>query len=156
MSKSPYSKNLIKVPLLEISHPMEDAVSGRQNPTQTYMSNRLVPGCDTYVEFSWIWDMPTPNPYIPEHTHDFDEIVIHIGSDADNPEDLGAEIEYVMDGEKLTIDKTSAIFIPKGVKHGPLTWKRVDRPHLEMAIILGSGDVNIETPGGDQAKIKKG
>jgi hypothetical protein len=148
MGNSQYRNNLVKIPLLELGHPAGDAVSGRQNPTQTYMSDPLVPGSNTYVEFSWIWDIPDPNPYIPEHTHNYDEIVIHIGSDSNNPEDLGAEIEFGMDGETLIIDKTSALFIPKGVRHGPLNWKRVDRPHLEMAIVLGTGDPNKAAPGG--------
>jgi hypothetical protein len=92
-----------------------------------------------YLEVGWIWDMPTPNPHIHEHSHSFDEIVLHIGSDPDNPEDLGGEIEYVMAGEPLVFNKTSALFVPAGVKHGPLTWKKFSRPHLEMAIMIGTG-----------------
>jgi hypothetical protein len=149
MAEPKYLKNLVKVPLLELGAP--GTVTGRQQKTMTYMSNKLVPGSNTYIEFSWTWAMPNPNPFIPEHVHkDYDEIVIHIGSDPDNPQDLGAEIEFVLDGEKLVIDKTSALFVPKGVPHGPLTWKRVDRPHLEMAIVLGTGELDEALPGGEE------
>lgn len=66
-----------------------------------------MPVCNTYVEFGWIWEMPDPNPHIFEHTHNFDEIVLHIGSDPHNPEDLGGEIEYMVGGQRFVFDKTS-------------------------------------------------
>jgi hypothetical protein len=147
-----YGKYLIKKPVREVDVTLKGGVKGRGYPTMTYMSNDLVPGCNMYIEFGWIWDMPEPNPHILEHSHDYDEIVLHIGSDPDNPEDLGAEIEFVVGGEPLKIDKTSALFVPKGVKHGPLTWKRVDRPHIQMAMILGAGTLAESAPGGYSGK----
>jgi len=151
MAKSKYGRFLIKKPDYEVD---VEEVKGRQRPTMTYMSNDLVPENDVYLEFGWIWDMPEPNPHIHEHSHDYDEIVLHIGSDPDNPEDLGAELEFVVGGEPLKIDKTSALFIPKGVRHGPLTWKRVDRPHIEMAIVLGGGTLSRAAPGGGKGAKK--
>ena len=144
-----YGKYLIKKPAREVG---AEEIKGRQHPTMTYMSSDLVPENDVYLEFGWIWDIPEPNPHIHEHSHDYDEIVLHIGSDPDNPEDLGAEIEFVVGGEPLIINKTSALFVPKGVKHGPLTWKRVDRPHIQMAIVLGGGTLARAAPGGDKGK----
>jgi hypothetical protein len=144
-----YGKYLVKKPAREVGG---GKIKGRQHPTMTYMSSDLVPECKVYLEFGWIWDMPEPNPHIFEHSHDYDEIVLHIGSDPGNPEDLGAEIEFVVGGEPLKIDKTAAIFVPKGVKHGPLTWKRVDRPHIQMAIVLGGGTLSQAAPGGNKGK----
>ena len=138
-------KYLVRKPIREVG--LGSKTTGRQIPSQTYMSNALVPGSNTYIEFSWIYDMPNPNPHIPEHVHNYDEIVIHIGNDAKNPQDLGGEIEYCYDGQPLVFDTTTALFIPRGVKHGPLTWKKVTRPHLEMAIILGCGDFDKAAPG---------
>jgi len=148
MAESKYGKYLIKKPIYEVGVTSGRGVKGRHSPTMTYMSNELVPGCNMYIEFGWIWDMPVPNPHIFEHSHDYDEIVLHIGSDPNNPEDLGAEIEFVVGGEPLIVDKTSALFVPKGVKHGPLTWKRVDKPHLQMAMVLGAGTLAQSAPGG--------
>ena len=148
MTEKTYEKYLVKKPTREVKVPGLDEIKGRKYPTMTYMSNDLVPGCNVYLEGGWIWAMPDPNPHILEHTHNYDEVVLHIGSDPNNPEDLGAEIEYVVGGEPLIIDKTSAVFIPKGVKHGPLTWKRVDRPHIQMSIMLGAGTLAEAAPGG--------
>jgi len=152
MAESKYGKYLIKKPVREVDTTLAGGVKGREYPTMTYMSNDLVPGCNMYIEFGWIWDMPEPNPHILEHSHDYDEIVLHIGSDPNNPEELGAEIEFVVGGEPLIIDKTSALFVPKGVKHGPLTWKRVDKPHLQMAMVLGAGTLAESAPGGYKGK----
>jgi len=152
MAGKKYGKNLVKKPAREVKVTVPGKIKGREFPTMTYMSNDLVPGCNVYLELGWIWDMPDPNPHILEHTHDYDEVVLHIGSDLNNPEDLGAEIEFVVGGEPLIIDKTSALFVPKGVKHGPLTWKRVDRPHIQMAIMLGAGTLAESAPGGYSGK----
>jgi len=152
MAEKKYEKYLVKKPAREVNVMVPSEIKGREYPTMTYMSNDLVPGCNVYLELGWIWAMPDPNPHIPEHTHDYDEVVLHIGSDPNNPEDLGAEIEYVFEGEPLIIDKTSAVFVPKGVKHGPLTWKRVDRPHIQMSIMLGAGTLAESAPGGYSGK----
>lgn len=154
MAQSKYQKLLVDKPKLEVA--LNQVIKGRQHPPATYMSNDLVENSNTYIEMGWIWGMPDKNPYIPEHTHDYDEIVLHIGSDINNPDDLGAEIEFYVNGEKLIVNKTSALFVPKGLKHGPLVWKRVDRPHLEITIMLGAGKVEQAKPGGyDPSKSKR-
>jgi hypothetical protein len=144
MEKTDYSKYLVTNPIYEAGPPTQ----GRQSPSMTLMSNTLVPGCNMYLEVGWIWDIPTPNPNIHEHSHNFNEIVLHIGSDPNNPEDLGGEIEYVMEGQPLVFNKTSAVFVPAGVKHGPLTWRKFSRPHLEMAIMIGTGSYKEGWPEG--------
>ena len=146
MAKTSYKKNLVKVPHREVGD--GKVIKGRQNPTMTYLSNDLVPGSNTYIEIGWIYQMPEPNPHIHSHSHNYDEIVMHIGADPQNPEYLGAEIEFVVGDEKLIIDRTSALFIPKGVKHGPLTWKKVEKPHIEMVVMPGAGTIKESNPAG--------
>jgi hypothetical protein len=153
MSKKRIGKYLVSKPAYEVVPPFE--VKGRI-PAMTLMSNNLIPGSDMYVEAGWVLAMPDPNPHIGEHAHNYDEIVIHLGIDPKNPEELGAEIEFVVDGKPLTIEKTSSVFVPKGVKHGPLTWKRFDKPHLEMTIMIGAGSLADADPGGHREKMKKG
>jgi hypothetical protein len=135
----------VERPAYEVTPAFE--VVGR-TPAMTLMSNNLVADSNMYVETGWILAMPDPNPHIGEHTHDYDEIVMHVGVDPNDQEDLGAEIEFMVDGTPLLIDKTSSVFVPKGVKHGPLTWKRFSRPHLEMTIMIGAGSLGEADPGG--------
>ncbi len=152
MAKSKYDKYVVKKPAYEVTPKFE--VKGRI-PAMTLMSSNLVPGTKMYIETGWVLGMPDPNPHIGEHTHDYDEIVLHIGTDPSNPEDLGGEIEIGMDGQPVTIDSTSAIYIPKGVKHGPLVWKKFKKPHLELTIMIGAGTLAEADPGGHE-KLKKG
>ena len=92
MPEKSYAKNLVKVPIREVSGKKQ--IEGRTIPTLTYMSNDQVPGSNMYIEFGWIWDVPKPNPHILEHLHeDYDEIVLHIGCDPVKPEELGVTEE---------------------------------------------------------------
>lgn len=135
MPERDYEKNLIRKPVYE-SH---EKIKGRQTP-MTYMSPELVPGSPLHIDLSWIYDIPDPNPHTREHSHDYDKIVLYIGDEPEAPEDLGAEMEYFLGGQKFTLNRTAAIYVPRGMKHGPVVWKKVGRPCLEMVIgLVGAG-----------------
>ena len=116
-------------------------VKNRQFPTMTYISEKQIPGCNYYLEYGWIYGMPEPNPHIHEHTHDYDEVVLHLGGDWRRPQVLGGEIEFYIGGQPITFNTTTAVYIPAGVSHGPLIWKTYDFPHIQMAVMLGAGDI---------------
>jgi hypothetical protein len=141
-----YEKCVVDVPAREVSPPVK--ITGRTSPSLTYMSNALVPGCNVYLEYIWIWEMPNPDTIEMSHAHNYDEIVLNIGSDPENPADLGAEIEAYLGGEKQVTDVTSAVFIPKNVEHGPVRWTKVTRPHIQATIMLGTGNYKEAMPGG--------
>jgi hypothetical protein len=142
-------KHFVSKPAYEVV-PAEE-VKGRQG-AMTLMSNRLVPGSNFYIETGWVFGMPDPNPHIQEHTHEYDEIVIHLGTDPAHQEELGGEIEFMVDGQPLIINKTSAVYVPKGVKHGPLVWNKYSKPHLEFTIMIGAGSLAEADPGGHQKR----
>lgn len=130
------NKYVVREPLYEAG----GGYQGRQSPTMTYMSSKQVPEADYYIELGWIYEMPEPNPHIHEHIHDYDEIVLHWGGDWKRPQVLGGEIEFYIGGQPITFNTTTSIYIPAGVPHGPLTWKKFEFPHIEMAMMLGTGD----------------
>jgi hypothetical protein len=72
---------------------------------------------------------PYVMPDLP-HSHPFGEYLYFIGSDPDNPEELGAVVEIGIgeEWEKLTLDKTSVLYFPPGLQHAPVYVKKVDRP----------------------------
>ena len=152
MPKKDYSKYLVKKPAYEVTPDFE--VKGRR-PAMTLLSNNLIPGTNMHIETGWVFGMPDPNPHIHEHTHDYDEIVIHLGTDPKNQEELGGEIEFMVGGQPLKINKTSAVYVPKGVKHGPLTWKKYSKPHLELTIMVGAGSLAEADPGGHEKRKGK-
>jgi hypothetical protein len=145
-------KYVVRKPAYEVVAPTP--TKNRMHPSMTFMSNNLVPDANTYLEFSWIWGIPDPDPHIMEHVHeDSNELVFHIGSNPDDPEELGAEIEIYLDGKPLLIKRTSALYAPRKIYHGPLKWKSYTKPHIEMAIIFDAGVLAQSDPGGHQKNL---
>jgi hypothetical protein len=97
-----------------------------------YIDDRVIPG-SFYVEAVWVvGSVPKVHP---EHTHpDHDEILGFVGSNMDDPENLGAEIDLVIDGKKITITKQCFIHVPAGIKHGGLCFRKIDRPVFQIAM----------------------
>ncbi len=138
MSKSDYEKYIIKKPVHE---GQTQEIKNIQSPLATYISNRLIPEANNYLELGWIYGLPEPSTRIGEHIHDFDEITIFWGGDANTPQVLGAEIKYYIGGQAITFNTTSGIFIPAGTRHGPVTWNKFTFPHIQMNLSLGTGDI---------------
>ncbi|MGD1118573.1 MAG: hypothetical protein ABR886_03730 [Dehalococcoidales bacterium] len=113
---------------------------GRTSPGMTLMSRQQVPEAHTYIELAWIYTKPGSNPHSGEQVHDFDEILLYWGRDSARPQVLGGEIEIYIGGQPITFNTTGGIYIPKGTPHGPVTWKKFSQPHLEMMMVLGTGD----------------
>ncbi|HSW39542.1 MAG TPA: hypothetical protein VLL97_08640 [Acidobacteriota bacterium] len=97
-----------------------------------YIDDRVIPG-SFYVEAVWVvGSVPKSHP---EHAHhDHDEILGFVSSNTDDPTDLGAEIDLILDGRKMTITKTCFIHVPAGVRHGGLCFRRIDRPVFQIAM----------------------
>jgi hypothetical protein len=150
-----YARYLVRRPTYEVI--AGTPIKNRQSPSSmTFMNRNLVPECNIYVEGGWVWGMPDPNPHILEHAHrDFEELVLHYGTDYGHPEELCGEIEFPVGGQMLRLDRTSMVYVPKGVSHGPLVWKKYTAPHLEIAIIPGAGSLAEADPGGHQEKIQR-
>ena len=71
----------------------------------------------------------TAQPIVDQpHAHPFPELLSFFGLDMDHPERLNAEVEFWMEDEKYTLNKSCMIYVPKGMKHCPLIIHRVDRP----------------------------
>jgi hypothetical protein len=133
-----YEQYVIRSPMREAG---PNFVEGRQNPTMTYMSRTQINIVNDYIEFGWIWDVP--NPPIPKMRHDgFDEIVLHIGSDSQNPQSLGGTLKFGIGDDLIEFDTTHCAYLPKGLDHGPLIWKEVHRPLIELAMMGGAGTLD--------------
>ena len=104
----------------------------------THVDADTVEGATFYNEMMWIlpgfgenYTDDNPN-FKEEHTHEFGELMCFYGLNYDDIMDLGAEIEFSIDGETYTITESFTAFIPPGVKHGPLTIRNVTRPIAHM------------------------
>jgi hypothetical protein len=74
------------------------------------------------------------------HSHDFDMYLYFLSFDPENMGDLGAEIEIGLGKEQEIhiITTPATVYIPKGMIHCPLEFKRVDKPVLLVHCTLAS------------------
>jgi hypothetical protein len=132
-----------------VRSPMREAAigfKGLQSPSMTYMSRIQVNKANLYIDWAWVYDIV--EPVIGEHMHHSnDEIVLHLGGDPSDPMDLGADMTYGIGGDTLEFSTSYGVFLPAGLRHGPLIWKKVRKPHVEMAIVFGVGTFKERSDG---------
>ncbi len=80
--------------------------------------------------------------------HDFDQVMIFMGSDPRNIGDLGAQVELCLGSgrEKHMITTSTAVFVPKGTPHMPATTLRMDRRFILMTISNASQIKAVPAP----------
>ena len=102
-----------------------------------WMDSNVVPGA-FQMNMTWYHSAPDfrPLPKHDEHSHDFDELVGFIGSNPEDPYDLGGVIEIGINGELHRLTKSSLIFMPAGMKHLPLSIISLERPILHFSISM--------------------
>ena len=90
-----------------------------------------------YMDFVWLWKGSAKSYSEEEHVHDFDEVIGFIGSRGEkDPRELGGEMEVWLGGEKYLITRSCLIFVPKGTRHCPIRFNRIDSPILFFTIGL--------------------
>lgn len=89
---------------------------------------------DKNFSFSW-WPISEPFEMISEtHAHDFDQFLFFVGGDIKNMADLGGEVELTLGEkggklEKFVFTTATTVFIPVGMLHCPLNFKKVNNPN---------------------------
>jgi len=136
MPKTKYGKYILseyKAPGEEApwSPPNLAGISKGKGGRLFFLDSKTVPGA-FYMECVWVMPRPASagakRAGTEAHTHDYDEVIAFIGTNPDDPYDLGAEVELWLGDEKHIITRTSLVFIPAGLKHSPLIFLKVDRP----------------------------
>lgn len=146
MEQGKYGKYVIEEPRFVEDLAFHDftKVSGFTFPDEVYIDEDLCPEANTWLDIVWVWEQTDPRELPGLHAHPFAELVLLIGSDPRNLRDLGGEVSWGMgegeDQETFTLTKTTAIYVPPGLPHAPLVYNRVDRPILNIAIGLNTGD----------------
>lgn len=108
------------------------------------VDNTMIEGCNFY----WVhWNLPKTGGLPadmrkvghPPHIHKYPEILMLIGTNPDDPTDLGAEVELQVgaEREKHIITKSTLIFIPPNFIHCPYIPRRTDRPWIFVEINQG-------------------
>ncbi len=105
---------------------------------QTYFRGAsALPGATATIGWQVFTD---PVCWETPHIHKYDEFLIFLGADLpDLCSSFDAEIDLWMgeEMEKHTITSTTIVFIPKGVQHAPLNFRKISKPVLFHALYLG-------------------
>jgi len=147
MTEGKYGKYVVTQPRLtaDLAHHDLTDVSGITFPDEVYLDRDILKESNQWLDIMWIWDVPNPPGLLGAHAHPFDEIVLLIGSNPHDTRDFaGSEIEWWMgeggEAEYFLIDTTTAIYVPRGLVHGPMKFPRIVAPVLNVAIGLNSGE----------------
>ena len=129
-----YDKYIIKKP--KPTEPL--TVSHTENVPQDmykrilYLDDEVIKGA-FYATCSWFGKAHNKSLSKP-HAHDWDEVLAFIGSNPEDPSNLGGEFDIWLDDEKHTITESCFVYIPKGLKHCPIVHRRIDRPIIHLSI----------------------
>lgn len=118
-----------------------------------WMDDNNVPGA-FQMNISWYMNAKEDRPLWrhDEHVHDYGEMIGFLGSNPEDPYDLGAEIEFGINGELHRLTKSSVIYMPAGIKHLPLSIIELHRPVLHFSICMNSTYSYTETKTGEQVQ----
>ena len=113
-----------------------------------WMDTNVVPGA-FQMNLSWYHSAPDMRPLCrhDEHSHDFDEMIGFIGSNPEDPYDLGGVIEVGINGEMHRLTRSSVIFLPANMKHLPLSIISLERPILHFSISMNPVYANRQKDG---------
>ncbi len=96
-----------------------------------WIDNVKLPGAP-YTEAVWFH---TTNDTGPEnHMHDnLDEFVAFIGSDPENPEELSADVSFLIGDEQIHTDKSTLVYVPRRIPHSPILVHALDRDIIHFS-----------------------
>ncbi|MBN1161324.1 MAG: hypothetical protein JXA17_05215 [Dehalococcoidales bacterium] len=131
MQKTKYGKYIVYnsiIPPSEGAPPPPPPSGERTGASVLYVDNTILKGA-FYFSCALIWKASDRGSPPTAHCHyDYDEYIGFAGSNPKNPQDLCGEVEVWLDDEKHVINKSCAIFVPKGLQHCPVYFRRVERP----------------------------
>jgi mannose-6-phosphate isomerase-like protein (cupin superfamily) len=123
LARTKYDNNFVTDPKPGDTHHIDSSLV----KFPIYVDSEVVEGAYYFMAASFMGVTGRGSPP-DEHSHDYDEYLVFLGTNHADPRDLGGEVEFWLDGEKHTITKSCAVFVPAGVKHAPINFKRIDTP----------------------------
>lgn len=111
---------------------------GQDNPDDSGGALGVINGKDTGFDFIIMCESLKQAPYrfgpVPDkpHVHKNPEILIFMGADTSDLTQLGGEAEIALgkEMELFKITRPTAVIVPGGLAHNPLTITRVDKPFI--------------------------
>jgi hypothetical protein len=137
MAESKYGKYIITELKPKVKPAWAPVVTAEEVTRLLFLDSSVIKGA-FYVESNWTLPPFAEKVHGTAHQHDYDEVLAFFGGNPEDPHNLYAEAEVHLGDEVHTVTKSCLIFIPKGLKHGPIVFKRIDRPIFHFACGTGS------------------
>ena len=94
-------------------------------------------GVDANLSIAWRYiTKPMVMDKIPHAHPEFEEFLVFLGGNLENMFDFDADISMGKEQEIYPINRSTIIYIPKGLFHCPINFKRIGKPVLFQPIPL--------------------
>ncbi len=147
MTESRYEKYIIRKPTppdLSIKWGRSDL--GIMAPSHFLSPRGRLKEFNTMLEYAWIVKdcaFGVTSEKAP-HKHDCDEIFLFMGTNPEDSDDLGANIEFWLgegeEAEQVKINTSALVLVPGGLLHMPMFVKNVRKPLLQVVVGLNIGE----------------
>ncbi len=139
MAEKLYS-NLVK-PLA-----VQNAPRGLYAEPRVWMEGKDLEGFNANFSYGFFKQPGVCHPIEGAVMHPYDECLVFEGTDNSNILHLGAEVSILLgeEREEYVFNEPTVVLIPKGLPHGPVTVRRLDRTIVHYSIGL-EGDYKAET-----------
>jgi len=139
---------------LPATHSTPEAIEGYNTfgKRQLWLDGNSIPGA--FQMNTSIWCKPNaeairsnPDSQVGKaHSHPYAEILGFVGTDPEDPSDLGGEVEFWIDGECHRLTKSTMVFLPPNLPHCPLmTVSQDNKPILHFSVVM-NGTYGWERP----------
>ena len=135
MAETKYGKHLVPIPVVPMT--------GKGNGTEGWdLWGKDLGNFEVNIAMRAFNEVGRMNPEYQQrpHTHNFDEVLLFLSSDINDVGTLGLEAEMRMgkEEEKHIIDKPTAVWVPKGLPHCPITFLKMDKPCYFMHVAFSA------------------
>jgi len=138
MTESKYAKYILKEPIVPPGMGHHPEITA---PVFQCVGEKEFNGAPFSINFDYITE---PFMMISKaHAHDYDQFLFFIGGNPVNMADFNAEVELWLGEEQElhTITTASVVYVPKGLIHGPLIYRKIDKPIIFVDAFLAAGYV---------------
>jgi hypothetical protein len=122
--------------------------NARTAPPYMFLENgKPIQGVSHMVEFMWIWkdNIMHNNPEKPPHKHPCEELFVFMGTNINDPNELGADVDIWLgegkDEDKLTFNTSSLVYIPAGLAHMPIVCRNLKKAFALVIFAPNAGDM---------------
>jgi hypothetical protein len=101
-----------------------------------FLPQDTLPDCQIRCMIARQVGLPDPQPFLDAHKHSADEIIMFLSTTPDGT--LGADVDIEMGEEREhhKFNKTTVVYVPKGLMHGPIWYSNFEEGRVFYMITI--------------------